>query len=146
MVIMAGHLNCFITQLSEIGKQLDLALSPDDFQEGLIDSLNTNKQLPREVKFRISKIIEQPLRIKFNSGVFAVGAKVKGDSWMRAKETILHEIQFEKLMADQESQQISDAEFENKVLDLLDNHLQLIYQASFHQRTILGVLLERGLE
>lgn len=110
-----------------------------------MDALNTDRTLPRDVKIHISKIIDQPLRIEYNS-VFSAKGKIQEDSWTRAKETFSLEVQFERLMADQEDQRVSDVEFERNVLDLVDRNQQLLYRTSFRQRTILGILLDRGLE
>jgi len=90
-----------INELKEIRKKLHFFITPDEFQDDIVVNLNSKKELPRDVKFRLGKMLEQSVRIKFNR-TFIATVRLKQEAWNRAKELLEYDIQFEILMADYE--------------------------------------------
>ena len=95
---MTEELHAFINELVEIKKKMELAMVPDVFQDDVVFALNA-KNLPKKVKFRLGKLLEQSMRIKCGT-LFTVSTKVASDGWKKARDTLDASIKFEILMAD----------------------------------------------
>lgn len=135
----------FLEQLRSIKRMSDKAVSLSDFQDQLVDELNSNGRLPADVKCRIGKMLDQCVHVKFRVA-FSVSARLREENWTNAKQTLAYEIDFELLMAGIHQKCITQDEFDDKALDLLDRYVCLLYSVSFLEHTILGVMVQAGRE
>ena len=98
------------------------------------------KILPKKVKFRLGKLLEQAMRIK-GGAVFNASVKLSSDSWKKGKEILNANIGFEMLMADYELKKITDSVFGKRAAELVERYPPLVYQMSFQEKMILGVMV-----
>ena len=91
------------------------------------------RELHRNVKFRLGKILDQQVKIKF-SNAFVYSLRLSSEAWKKAKETLDYNIRFEILMAGHDSQEINDKQFGSQAVDLVYFHFPLIYQTSSREK------------